>query len=152
MSIRIARFEDAEEIQTVIFESVQPHRHEDFDEEGWRNFLALNKLESIQTRLKDKRYLTLCYLRENRIVGIMGILELEKIDQMFVLPSARKMGVAAALWNAAKGICIEQGNKGKFWVKSSTLAIPVYESFGFKQIGNKEKVNGISFRLMEMTP
>ncbi len=145
MSIRIAQIVDAKEIQSVIVDSVRPHWCEDFNDQGWENFLAPNQLGSIPARLQDKAYLTVCYLAEGRIVGILGIYKLEKIDQLFVLPIARKMGVASALWSYAKEICIKQGNSKRFWVKSSTLAVPVYESFGFEKTGNRETENGISY-------
>lgn len=150
MSIRIAQISNAEEIQSVILDSVRPHRFEDFDGQGWNTFLSLNQLISIESRLQSRDYLTFCYLLDGRILGILGIFKLEKIDQLFVLPKARKTGVAAALWLHAKDKCADKGNKKRFWVKSSTLAVPVYESFGFSKIGDRTTENGISYYPMEL--
>lgn len=150
MHIRPAKISDAAAIQSLIIDSVKAHRHEDFDDQGWENFLIPNQLHSIQARLKNADYLTFCYLSGDRIVGILGIHKLEKIDQLFVLPLARKTGVATALWSHAKAACIKLGNKKGFWVKSSTLAVAVYESFGFTQTGNRETKNGISYYPMKL--
>ena len=112
--------------------------------------MSLNQLISIESRLQSSDYLTFCYLLDGRILGILGIFKLEKIDQLFVLPKARKTGVAAALWLHAKDKCADKGNKKRFWVKSSTLAVPVYESFGFSKIGDRTTENGISYYPMEL--
>ena len=150
MTIRVAQVDDAVEIQSLIIDSVSPHRYEDFDAEGWINFLAPNQLPAIQSRLQSKDYSVFCYISTGDILGIISIFELEKIDQLFVLPSARKMGIAAALWDAARDYCVSQGNARKFWVRSSTLAVPVYESFGFKLSAAREIKNGITFYPMEL--
>jgi len=78
------------------------------------------------------------------------MIESEKIDHTFVLPDYRNKGVCKNLWSVAKKSCIENGNKGYFWVRSSSYAMEVYESFGFRPKGEKETLNGISFQFMEL--
>ncbi|MDP6535831.1 MAG: GNAT family N-acetyltransferase [Gammaproteobacteria bacterium] len=96
--------------------------------------------------------MTLCYFDEEAIVGVIAIKELHKLDQLFVIPAKRRQGVALELWNAARSLCIERGNTGAFRVKSSSQAIPVYESFGFRVTGDRETRDGVSFTPMDLIP
>ena len=145
MNIRIAKIDDAPEIRTLIIEAVNPEKNEDFDEDGREFFLQPNTIESITRRLGDTNYLTLCYIVGERIVGIITMHNYEKLDQLFVHPDSRNMKVATKLWQAAEKMCSENGNKGKYWTKSSTLAVNVYRSFGFRLDGDRMKQKGIIF-------
>jgi len=48
--------------------------------------------------------------------------------------------------------CAAQGGKGNYWVRSSTMAIPVYKSFGFRLDTTQQKTNGIVYHLMLLEP
>lgn len=150
MSIRKAQTCDVEALRSVIMQAVKPHRHVDFDEDGWDNFCKPNDIESIQKRIESKEYLTLCFLQENKIVGLIGIHNNEKINQLFVIPASSKQGVATKLWQAAKSICDANNGTGKYWVKSSTMAVSLYEAFGFHLVGELKKENGITYYPMEL--
>jgi len=145
MNIRVAEIADASDIRTLIIEAVSPDKNEDFDEEGRVFFLQPNTIESIKHRIGDNNYLTLCYIISGKIVGIITMHNYEKIDQLFVHPDSRNMKVATKLWREAEKICSKNGNKGKYWTKSSTLAVNVYRSFGFRLDGGRMKQKGIVF-------
>jgi len=145
MNIRKAKIQDTESIRTLIIKSVDPENNSDFDEQGVRLFYKPNELPAIQSRVKDPDYLTLCYVRDDRIVGIITMYQNEKLYQLFVDPDYTKMGIATKLWNAAKELCLKIGNDNRFWVKSSTIAIPVYQSFGFKLTDGRQVQNGITY-------
>ncbi len=145
MTIRKATTNDVKEIQSLIQRAVKPESNADFDEEGIRQFIKPNELPAIKDRIINEEYLTLCFVQKERIVGIITIHNNEKIDQLFVDPSSRNYKVSKQLWHAAKEICAENGNNGKYWVKSSTMAVPVYESFGFRLDGTLQKKNGITY-------
>jgi len=123
---------------------------EDFDEAGWARFIALTQIEPIRDRIQNSEYLTLCCFDEEVIVGLIAIRKPQTIDQLFVIPERRRQGIALELWNTAKAICIERGNKPPSRVKSSTQAVLVYESFGFRVTGPKETQDGVSYTVMEM--
>jgi len=148
LTIRIAQPEDAEQIKSVILCAGETGR-EDFDDTGWAQFINLTQIEPIRDRIQNSEYLTLCYFDEEVIVGVIAIRKLQTIDQLFVIPERRRQGIAGELWNTAKAICVERGNKGPSRVKSSTQAVPVYESFGFRVAGPKETHDGVSFTQME---
>ena len=142
MIIRKAQIDDAESIRNVILSAGETGREEDFDDQGWSKFITATRLEPVRSRLQNNEYLTLCYIEDGRIEGIIAIKKFEIIDQLFVLPKKRRHGVATQLWESAKKACIINGNTGLFRVKSSTLAVPVYESFGFYPTGNRNSQGG----------
>lgn len=148
MNIKKAIIGDEKEIQSLILRSVDPENNPDFDEEGQRNFIKPNELSAIIGRILDEEYLTLCCFHNEKIVGLIAVYQNEKLDQLFVDTSSRNKGVSKLLWQAAKRLCEDNGSKGKFWVKSSTMAIPVYESFGFKLTSGRQKSNGIVYYSM----
>lgn len=149
MCIRRAKLEDAAEIGSVILCAGETGK-EDFDDAGWNGFVNLTGLESVRKRLQKQEYLTLCYSKNDNIVGVIAIRDLRKIDQLFVLPGMRRQGVANKLWIMAKEICLRDGNSGEFNVKSSSHAIPVYEKFGFRIIGDKVVQDGVSCTPMRL--
>ncbi|BAJ01918.1 Acetyltransferase, GNAT family [Shewanella violacea] len=94
----------------------------------------------------------LCFIKEDKIVAVIAIYSKEKLSQLFVDPNCRKLNIARQLWSAANEICIAEGSNGNYWVKSSTMAIPVYESFGFRLDGAKSKQDGIVYYSMQLVP
>jgi GNAT superfamily N-acetyltransferase len=145
MSIRKAQVEDTAEIRYLIIKAVEPELNPDFDKEGVKLFYKPNDLSSIKSRILDKDYLTLCFIKDNRIAGIITVHANEKIHQLFVEPSYRNLKISKKLWEEAKSICFNKGNRNGFWVKSSTVAVPIYESFGFRLDGERQKRNGIIY-------
>lgn len=145
MTIRRATANDALEIQRVTFDSVPPGERHDFNAAGWKRFQAVNSLAAIRRRLGDSNHLTLCWIQDAAIMGFITIHDKRQLSELFVLPQARNMGVARSLWEHARTECLQLGNRGNFWVKSSTFAVEVYESFGFVRCGSKTASNGISY-------
>ena len=148
MDIRLATEKDADSISKLSIEAVLPNGSEDFNEEGWKLFLSFTNVSATRKRLLDENHFTLYCREENKISGMITIFENEKIYQLFVLSQARNKGVARELWNQAERICLDRGNPGDFWVRSSTLAIPIYQKFGFIKEGEREVVNGIRSQVM----
>ncbi|WP_144394365.1 GNAT family N-acetyltransferase [Pleionea sediminis] len=145
MNIRKATIEDAKEIRALILTAVQPDSNPDFDKQGQLSFMGPNKLSAIEERINSNDYLTLCCIEKHMIVGIITIYSYNYVYHLFVLPNSRGQGVSRQLWMKAQGICEKMGNGGKYWVKSSTMAIPVYESFGFTHEGGRQIKGGIVY-------
>ncbi|MEW6998062.1 GNAT family N-acetyltransferase [Colwelliaceae bacterium BS250] len=148
MSIRKATTNDAEDIRTLTLRAAEPESNTDFDKEGVKHFKETLQLEAIKNRILNKEYLMLCFIKEDKVVGMIAIYRKEKLSQLFVDPSFRKLNIAKQLWSAANKICIDQGSTGNYWVKSSTMAIPVYESFGFRLDGMQQNQDGIIYYSM----
>lgn len=148
MSIRKATINDAERIQSLILGAAEPETNTDFNKEGVAHFKETLELKAIKNRIQNKEYLMLCFVKECKIVGMIAIYKKEKLSQLFVDPTSRKLNIAKQLWLAANLICIAQGGNGNYWVKSSTMAIPVYESFGFRLNATQQNTDGIVYHSM----
>lgn len=151
MSVRPAVRADAKEIRKVIYLAADPEHNPDFDSDGVAAFSTPNEIEAIKSRILDPAYLTLCCLRQERIVGVITMHDDEVIYQLFVVPEWQNKKIASQLWLEAKRICAQRGNPGQYWVKSSTRAVPVYQSFGFQLQGERQNNNGIVFYQMRLT-
>lgn len=151
MQIREARPEDAQAIHVLIVSAVSPDRHQDFDDIGWQRCLDMNSPEAIGSRIGKPGYLTLLCEAEDRLAGLLAIKQYEKIDQLFVHPDFRRKGVARKLWETARSLC--EGKRGtlKYWVKSSSMGVPVYQSFGFVLAAGRQTEQGISYYPMTYT-
>ena len=151
MSIRKAKLSDSGKLHNLVMKAVEKHKYDDFNEEGWEIFCKHYEVNSIKDRLKNDEYLTLCYLESEEILGVITIYKYEKLDQLFIHPNARRKGVATSLWDAVRKICETGDRKPNYWLKSSPMAIPLYESFGFHLTGNQENKIGITLYPMEFT-
>lgn len=150
MNIRKAHVKDVEEIRALIVRAVEPESNPDFDQSGVKLFYKPNELPAIKSRILDDNYLTLCCVKDDRIVGIITMHEYQKLDQLFVDPSFRKKGISRKLWLVAKEHCFRMGNKSRYWVKSSTAAVSVYQSFGFRLTDVRQEKNGITYYPMAL--
>jgi GNAT superfamily N-acetyltransferase len=148
MSIRKATINDAVGIRSLILSAAEPQTNSDFNKEGIVHFKESLELKAIKERIQNKKYLMLCFVKEYKIVGIIAIFKKEKLSQLFVDSNSRKLNIAKQLWSAANEICIAQGGNGNYWVKSSTMAIPVYERFGFRLDSAQQNTDGIIFHTM----
>lgn len=150
MPIRFTTEDDADEVANLVVAAAASNKPEDFDQAGWAYFLSINTPAAMKNRLGDPQRFTLAYEEGGHLMGIITIKANEKLDQLFVLPAVRNRGIARKLWQQAKDICHQRGNPGNFWVRSSTMAISLYERFGFEQVGNRQIENGIVYQLLRL--
>ena len=148
MTIRQAKIGDTKVIQSLILRAVEPESNADFTKAGIKNFKETLKLKAIKDRILNNEYLMLCFIKQQKIVGMIAIYRKEKLSQLFVDPAARKLNIASQLWSAANKVCLAQGGNGNYWVKSSTMAVPVYERFGFRLDGAQKNQDGIIYYSM----
>lgn len=151
MRIRTPRVDEAAAIRLLIIDAVTANKDDDFSDEGWIRFQEPNTVPLISERLTNEKYLTLVCEIEGHLVGIITIKDHAKIDQLFVSPGFRRRGVAKALWSEAYRICGLRRVTKQFWVKSSTMGVSMYKSFGFLVAGPKQTTNGIAFYPMELS-
>ncbi|MBL4671815.1 MAG: GNAT family N-acetyltransferase [Arenicella sp.] len=149
MSIRLATSFDAEIVSKLVIDSSLSVKDQDFSDEGWALLEKTNTIESVSKRFESEKYFALIFEVQGVPAGYLAMVEFEKIDHMFVMPEYRNIGIAKSLWHKAQEICVSNGNVSYYWVRSSSYAVQVYESFGFRLSGDKKISNGISFQLME---
>lgn len=150
MQIELAGLDKVQQLSEVAVAAGQELRGVDFSEQGWSRFVGSNTPQHFEAKINTPDFFIVCCVQCNCVMGFLSIKGNEKLDQLFVRPEVRKTGVAAALWRFARQYAIERGNLAGFWVRSSSLAIPVYEKFGFTCEGGRQNFEGISFQLMRL--
>ena len=150
MNIEFAKVEYSKQLAELVLAATEELRGIDFTEEGWNRFVTSNTSSEFEKKIGSTEFSIFCCLESNRVIGFISLKSQEKIDQLFVAPEARNRGVASFLWKFAKKNAIENGASGKFWVRSSSVAIPVYKKFGFMCDGERQSFGGINFQLMRL--
>ena len=150
MNIRRAKSADSEALSGLVLAASRSGRGVDFTEEGWAQIEQRNTPEAFKKRFQRQDYFCLVCEIDNRIVGYMAMIDNEKIDHMFVLPSFWKKGISRKLWAEVLKECSDTDAENYYWVRSSTYAEPVYQSFGFRPKGDRQSIKGISFQFMEL--
>ncbi|MEN8906300.1 MAG: GNAT family N-acetyltransferase [Clostridiales bacterium] len=118
----------------------------EFTNKGIENFKDSIKPKVIEYDMNNsKKFLIGCF-DNGKIVGVISVKNYYHINLLFVSKNYHKKGIAKKLFNEAFKRCINKNrNLTKFTVNSSIFASEVYKKLGFKVIGEKEIVNGISF-------
>ena len=150
MSIRLAKITDSSRLSFVFLETASMLKSIDFNDDGWCFLSRGNTSEAFERRLTMDNYFACVYQVGDLIVGYIAMLDNEKIDHMFVLEEHQNKGIAKRLWVYAKEQSLLRGGSGKFWVRSSSQAEAVYQSFGFKRAVEHQTENGISSCLMQL--
>ena len=142
MNIRFASKDDSNSLSSLIINASRFVRESDFTSEGWEMLENTKTPEKFQERFNSDNYFCVVYEIDQKIVGYLAMVDYEKIDHMFVLPSHRKRGICKSLWNTAKENCVEFGKGKYYWVRSSTYAytskevLTILEQFEIKTIHN----------------
>ncbi|KKB48484.1 GNAT family N-acetyltransferase [Parabacteroides gordonii] len=109
----------------------------DFNDEG---------LEAFKSSIFDNQYmdkLTIYGAFENQeLIGIMGIKnENNHISLFFIKPEHHRKGIGKKLFN----YMMADNPALEMTVNSSSYAVPFYKSLGFKEVGEKQCINGLTF-------
>jgi GNAT superfamily N-acetyltransferase len=150
MNIEFAKVEHSKRLSEIVLAASEELREIDFNEEGWNRFVSSNTPIEFEIKLSKPGFSIFCYVESNCIIGFLSLKDNEKIDQLFVVPDARNRRVASSLWQHAKKNAVENGASGMFWVRSSSVAVPVYQKFGFICEGDRQSFGGINFQLMRL--
>ena len=149
MSVRKARLTDAAALSVLVNKSAVLVRG-DLDDQGRKLVDSASSSAEFSRRLIDPEYSIFCYEHEQDLIGIISMFQFEKIDQLFVDPGFFKRGIARQLWEQAHGECKSENENGYYWVRSSSMAVPVYQNFGFSKVGTTQIKNGISHQFLEL--
>jgi GNAT superfamily N-acetyltransferase len=80
---------------------------------------------------------------ESGIIGVVGIKNNSHLYHLFVSDPHQGQGISKKLWEHAKGVCLQNGNKGVFTVNSALNAKNVYLKLGFSPTGDIQEKLGI---------
>ena len=148
MKIEFAKLENSKCISEMVKSAAEELRGVDFNEEGWRLFIESTSKEKFEEIISNPEYMVFCCFENDKVIGLISLQNLSKVVQLFVHPMARKRGIASKLWNFAKEHSLKNGSSGQYWLRSSSIALPVYKKFGFIPEGERQVFNGISFQVM----
>lgn len=81
--------------------------------------------------------------KDEQVIGVVSIRNNAHLSLNFVAEAWHRRGISGELWALGKAECIWRGNPGRFTLRSSTYAIPVYEKWGFVKTGEINRVGGI---------
>ena len=150
MQIRPANIKDSKVLSNLILTAAESVRSSDFTSAGWALLETTNTVEAFEKRFHSTNYFALLCEIDSEPAGYLAMFDYEKVDHMFVLPRFRGLGVCRKLWEQAVEVCEKNDRGSYYWVRSSTVAEPVYEAFGFRPRGERDTSGGISFRFMEL--
>lgn len=108
-------------------------------------------METLKTVLADSRYGYLVAVAGSEIVGVLGIRDRTWINHFFVAASLQRQGIARRLWDLAWAKSLLD-DAGILKVKSSLMAVAVYERLGFRVTGATAHEPGLEFVPMERNP
>lgn len=149
MSVRKAMPADASRISILVNKSAALVRS-DLDDQGSVLVDGANTTVEFSKRLLNPEYSIFCFEFEQDLIGIISIYQSEKIDQLFVDPAYFMRGIARRLWERAYCESKIENENAYYWVRSSSMAVPVYEKFGFSKIGSTQIKNGIRHQFLEL--
>lgn len=148
LEMRVAQAFDCEQISQLI-QLLAPTFFACSDGFGAEGFIAEIQTEAISRLISrtDIEY----YVAENNniLCGVVAIRDKTHLYHLFVKPEFQGHQMGRKLWVFAKEKILENTNNNLvITVNSSLNAIPVYEKFGFKKIGNVVEKNGLAFQSM----
>ena len=113
-------------------------------------FLASITPLAIADNISDNKFSYHVGFVGKTLVGAIAVRDAKHVHHLFVAPKFHRKGVASRLWERAKADALASGNSEGFSVRSSELAVPVYERFGFRVTGVCAEKDGIKFVPMKL--
>ncbi|MDY6795099.1 MAG: GNAT family N-acetyltransferase [Actinomycetota bacterium] len=127
-------------VEKVFDEFVAP----DYAPEGAVEFKRYIGPEALINRMRDDQSFILTAKDAGKIVGVIAIRGGPHILLLFVHKDHHRLGIARALFSAAKERSLEKSpDLERITVNSSPFAISVYESLGFEATQPELVINGI---------
>ena len=120
----------------------------EYSEEGIEQFrkdIIVNS-DFKQACLSGKNQIWGAYNKNNSLLGIMAVRNINHICLAFVLSEYQRKGIGEALFQSILSDLPKSGNKVSIiTVNSSPYAIPFYHHLGFIDTNSEQTINGIRF-------
>ena len=142
--VHVAKASDAERISRVILKtSIDCCFTQDAPCPDWyKESIAPDQIKKL---IDSKDYEWLVAFRREEIVGVLGMAQNTHIKYYFVLPEVQGQGIGRNLWNEA----VQRSMLAtEVSVRSSIVAVPVYEKLGFVKTGEVSTFNGMKYQPM----
>lgn len=89
----------------------------------------------IRQKIRDGQRFHLAWLDGDRLVGVAAMRDDTHLFQFFVSTRLHGHGIARQLWRRTMRDAIRRADTRRFTLKSSAMAVPVYQRFGFVPSG-----------------
>lgn len=149
MDIRPATSFDADAISALI-SSVMHHLTLHPDGRGAEQFIASLAPAAIAATIASPNMRYLACFDGGALAGVVAMRDQRHLYHLFVAPAFQRRGLATRLWHVARDEALAHGNPGAFTVNSSILAIPLYQSLGFRAAAGRIEEKGIAYLPMEL--
>lgn len=140
---------DSHDISSLVISTGCLLKETDFTDDGWEFFVKVNQPIEIENRFNGG-FISFGSFQNNELIGLITIKNNSHITQLFVKKDHQGKGISSRLWEMAKKVTGEIQENKEYTVFSSSVAIPVYESFGFQVIEAPQERNGIYYRSMKL--
>lgn len=131
--IRKVEHEDLEKVRRLIARSITHSVAQTNDEV---EFLMADVATSLDAwRADPSNALHLLHENEGQLAGVILVKKYWNLCHLFVDPSVQRRGIGRSLLDSVVPICRQKSPKEKLMVNSSTVAVPFYRAYGFRQTG-----------------
>ena len=139
---RVALPDDAGPISDLILASQREFCFHEYTPDGQRLMARVCGRKAVRQYLERG---DVYFIAESRgtIIGVAGIWDNHHLAHNFVATQWHLQGISKRLWHLASTECRKRGNPGRFELRASTYAIPVYEKWGFVRTGPTAMEQGI---------
>ena len=145
MSIRVAVVEDVSKICDLVM-SLSHFYLENKEAELPNWFSETLTKNSFLNRVESLEYHNFVYEADGEMAGYLAFKGNSHLYHLFVSEKYQGKGISRDLWNYATKECVADC----YSLRSSLYAIPIYQKFGFKVIGEAGEKDGIGFQPMEL--
>lgn len=105
---------------------------------------------AIASYIADSKFNYLVALLGRVVAGAIAVRDATHVHHLFVAREFQRRGIATQLWSRAKSDALAARNSDGFYVRSSEYAVPVYERFYFRVVGERQEKDGILFLPMRL--
>ncbi|PKG39094.1 GNAT family N-acetyltransferase [Psychromonas sp. Urea-02u-13] len=145
MSIRVANENDVSKICSLVI-SLSHFYLESIESELPDWFAETLTEKAFLNRIINEEYQNFVYEIHGEIVGYLALKGNSHLYHLFVAENHQGKGISKSLWSYARNVCIAE----IYTLRSSLFAIPIYQNFGFKMVGDAGEKDGIGFQSMEL--
>ena len=149
MEIRLATLADVPRISALVRDLTGKYVAHEFSRQAADRLLGSMEEPAIRGYLASGyRY----HVAEDNgeLAGVVAMRNERHLYHLFVAEHFQGMGLARALWQAARTASLEAGNPGLFTVNSSRFAVGMYEKFGFVRDGQVVDEWGVIYIPMKL--
>lgn len=148
MEIRELKEEDIRNALNLIWKVFEEFEVPDYSSEGVEEFKKFISIDNIINKFKKNELRLWGYFNDYKLIGIIGIRNLNHICLLFIDKDYHRKGIGKKLFNIVKEKCIRYEVIKNITVNSSPYAIEFYHRLGFIDTDKQQISKGIKYTPM----